>query len=597
MSALEWSVVGAWLVVGADNLSRTARAGDGTGLRRVVAGVAVVVATIAGVAVLERAVGRWPIDPGVALLGTIVAWVGVAWHLAARRTLGRTWTSRVTPPENAVLVTTGPYAVVRHPLYAAVALIATGSALVHPSFATAWAALSFAVGLALKVRAEERVWRTSMPDTYAAYAAVVPRWLPRPVRLLDALRDTLDALGAWANPTRRRYVLLLGAALWSGWIVALCRPGMLDFGGEVKGADFIQFYASARLVADGRADALYDLDARRPIEEEISGRPTPNPIPSFVPPFAALLYLPLAALPYLPAFLLWTVVSLLLLYASVRAIGRSAGGVAWSATALPWLLSFPPVFAAVSYGQNALLSTALLAATYAALARGADAWAGVALGALLYKPQLVAVTGLCLLLDRRWRAVVACGVTGAVLAAVSWAMSPAAAEAYWALRRVLPTLPGSPGFPTWNMHSVPTWFVLLFPAHLPAARAAGWLGALGVVCLVRRWQPPYARATLPAWFALAIWGTVLASPHLLIYDVSPLIPVALLRWSASDDGRWRGALVLLWPVLLFSAPLTRWLGDHTGAAFQLSTPVVFALGAALLAPPTHRTPAERTPDR
>ena len=104
-----------------------------------------------------------------------------------------------------------------------------------------------------------------------------------------------------------------------------------------------------------------------------------------------------------------------------------------------------------------------------------------------------------------------------------------------------------------------------------------------VLVAVRRLQPPYRQDTLPAWYATALWGTVLLSPHLFLYDLSLLVLAAVLLWPAHrDETLWLGGLAVVWVTLVFSGPLVRALQASVGPALQLSVPVLAVVGAALL---------------
>lgn len=79
------------------------------------------------------------------------------------------------------LVTSGPYAYVRHPMYTGVISAGIGGALLYRT----WAALWFAVimlGLAVRARREERVLAEEFGAEWAAYAARVPGLVPRLLR-------------------------------------------------------------------------------------------------------------------------------------------------------------------------------------------------------------------------------------------------------------------------------------------------------------------------------------------------------------------------------------------------------------------------------
>src|SRR5262245_7832516 len=141
----------------------TRRAGQG-GMPRppCAARAAVLVLLLGGAALLEaRTGGRLGFHPAAAFAGVALAWTGVALHARARRVLGARWSSAVGVPAGHTLVTDGPYAVVRHPLYAGILLLAAGTGLAHPSPA----ALCVAVGLpgrrACKIPADARARRAA----------------------------------------------------------------------------------------------------------------------------------------------------------------------------------------------------------------------------------------------------------------------------------------------------------------------------------------------------------------------------------------------------------------------------------------------------
>jgi protein-S-isoprenylcysteine O-methyltransferase Ste14 len=118
-----------------------------------------------------------------ALVGVGVA---VAWW--ARLHLGRMWSARITRKADHKVVDSGPYAVVRHPIYSGLllSLLATAAAK-----GTVLGIAGFAIlliGIWLKARLEER-WLTEElgADAYAKYRRRVPMLLPSgPNRRPDA---------------------------------------------------------------------------------------------------------------------------------------------------------------------------------------------------------------------------------------------------------------------------------------------------------------------------------------------------------------------------------------------------------------------------
>lgn len=157
---------------------------------------AVVVATLAAGVTLERLGGRLPHRPAVAAIGLALVAGGVLLHMRARRALGPLWSGIVTVRTGHAVVADGPYGVVRHPLYVALALVATGSFLAHPSLAIGCAAAGALAGIALKIPREERVLGAALGADWARYAARVPAVVPR-------IADAVAALGRAFTGTRR----------------------------------------------------------------------------------------------------------------------------------------------------------------------------------------------------------------------------------------------------------------------------------------------------------------------------------------------------------------------------------------------------------
>jgi protein-S-isoprenylcysteine O-methyltransferase Ste14 len=95
----------------------------------------------------------------------------------ARLTFGlRSFHAAANPTEGG-LVTTGPYRYVRHPIYAAILLFVSAAVLSHLSLATVLLALVSAVGVAMRIFAEERLLIERYPE-YGGYAARTSRIIP-----------------------------------------------------------------------------------------------------------------------------------------------------------------------------------------------------------------------------------------------------------------------------------------------------------------------------------------------------------------------------------------------------------------------------------
>lgn len=109
---------------------------------------------------------------GVTLLGILFAW----W---ARIHLGRLWSGTITRKQGHHVVDTGPYALVRHPIYTGLitAIVATAAAQATVTGLIGAALIVF--GLWLKARVEEDFLTAELgADAYGAYRRRVPMLVP-----------------------------------------------------------------------------------------------------------------------------------------------------------------------------------------------------------------------------------------------------------------------------------------------------------------------------------------------------------------------------------------------------------------------------------
>ena len=101
--------------------------------------------------------------------GAVLLVGGILLVLWAAALLGRHLTPLPAPREAGALITTGPFALVRHPIYVGIAMAAVGLALWSGGLVAILAALALIGVFVVKSRYEERLLRSHFPD-YARYA-------------------------------------------------------------------------------------------------------------------------------------------------------------------------------------------------------------------------------------------------------------------------------------------------------------------------------------------------------------------------------------------------------------------------------------------
>jgi protein-S-isoprenylcysteine O-methyltransferase Ste14 len=106
----------------------------------------------------------------LAALGSLLAVAGAALVLRSRAELGPAWSFVPKAGQEPGLVTTGPYRLVRHPIYLGLALLAMGEALAFSSWPAFLIVLSGIVPtFAWRARAEETLLSRTFGKRYALY--------------------------------------------------------------------------------------------------------------------------------------------------------------------------------------------------------------------------------------------------------------------------------------------------------------------------------------------------------------------------------------------------------------------------------------------
>ena len=103
---------------------------------------------------------------------------GIAFAIWARFYLGRNWSGRVTLKEDHELIRTGPYAIVRHPIYTGFLVALTGTVIAIGEIRAILALAIVAAGLHYKSKTEERFMSEKFGERYATYRREVKSLIP-----------------------------------------------------------------------------------------------------------------------------------------------------------------------------------------------------------------------------------------------------------------------------------------------------------------------------------------------------------------------------------------------------------------------------------
>jgi hypothetical protein len=388
---------------------------------------------------------------------------------------------------------------------------------------------------------------------------------------------TYSATAAWLRP-RLWMAFVVGVIPWCFWIGSLAVGGWYkDYEGTLIGADHLAFYTAAHLIHDGQQEQLYDYLAlsSRGYEQSLIGWNWGGFEAFRNPPFYALLYLTTVELSYYASCLIWMAVGLGLLVLAAWLLNPEQ-----PFRTVIWCLTFYPVFATVSFGQNTFLSLAIFAGIYRLLEANRRFAAGVLAGLLWFKPQLLLGLFVWWIYSpgRYFRCWLGVGLMGLLLAAVSWVTVPGASLAFV---DHFQTIVAFRGFGLWNVHTPKAFFELLLPDH---PEISGLLGlAMSLISIVLAWRiASRTQASVGAMFPVAVFLSLWASPHALIYEWSLLIAACVVLWKNDPQQRdaWLCLFTLIWLSLAISTTIcyVQFAHLHFFRKLQLSIPILALVG-------------------
>jgi len=111
----------------------------------------------------------------IAVAGLALSFVFMWW---ARIHLGRLWSGSIVTREGHRVVDSGPYALVRHPIYTGIMLAAVCTLILKGTWPAVFGFVLLTGGFFFKARAEERFLRNEFGDQYDGYARRVPMLVP-----------------------------------------------------------------------------------------------------------------------------------------------------------------------------------------------------------------------------------------------------------------------------------------------------------------------------------------------------------------------------------------------------------------------------------
>jgi Glycosyltransferase family 87 len=382
---------------------------------------------------------------------------------------------------------------------------------------------------------------------------------------------------SWLTAKRlRAHGLIFALCLWSVYTWNMATPGLLDRAGNLKGTDFLHFYTLGSLALAHRGGDLYNMNA----QSELSAQCVPAAagiryLPLY-PPQVSIFFAPFARLSYPCALMLWLAMSAFIYGLCCYAVWRACPNLRHHRfTVLILALAFPAFWHLIAWGQTSALALACFTLAFLALRARREFLAGLALGCLIFKPQLALAAAIVFLVTLNWKVIAGALISAAAQWTAAWFYYGPGPLREWMrtlldIPRLLPLLEPR----LYQTHSLRTFWSMLVP--WPSASLALYLitallvSALAIAC----WR---SRLPLSLRYSALLLATVLLAPHLTVYDLVILAPAfpLLSDWIVTrpDDTAAPHLKLLLY--LAFALPLLGPLARWTH--LQLSVPVMTAI--------------------
>ncbi len=300
--------------------------------------------------------------------------------------------------------------------------------------------------------------------------------------------------------------------------------------------DFLAFYTGASLLHQNPPE-LYNLQTQLTFQNQIA--PVTNALQVFLPflnpPFAALLFFPLAQLPLEVAYTVWVGTNLFLLllicFVTVKHISKTH----WYILALIifGILSYIPVLTTLLIGQLTIVISLTILLSWICLKKGWQFRGGLLLSLILIKPHFIILPFLAILVQRRWKIFLGL-LTGIVfLSLVSFMY-----VGWGGITNYITVLMSAVN---WNngygidikaQHSLQSYLMILFQTDTLADIRTLWFMCVATIILptLYIWSKRYPLKSpqFALQYTLLIIATLLISPHTHFHDLTILLTVGII---------------------------------------------------------------------
>jgi hypothetical protein len=332
------------------------------------------------------------------------------------------------------------------------------------------------------------------------------------------------------------------------------------------GSDYCVYWTAGRIINDVGYAEVYDLDTLTSYEQEI--------LPEYYDEdgsfhIAAFMYLPIFAVPFQflslldlrLSFIIWNIIILLAFSLYLQFFAKKVAGRPLPTRTFLMIFFSLPILINTYYGQVSIWMAIFVGEFIRALLEDKPLRAGLWLGGLILKPQLLVVLGLFLLLQRLYKTIAGVAITS--VAAVGLSFELVRVEGFLNLKEMLLEAAGGGASSApplmMNWHMLGSYFALYTTEQAGTIAAiAASLITLGVLLYAfRRKMDPKSNL-----FYLALLGAMAASEviswHTHIHMFIALYPIILYLYLRDELSKPFFSFLMLFPALMFFIRQISW---------------------------------------
>ena len=376
---------------------------------------------------------------------------------------------------------------------------------------------------------------------------------------------TQNNSSTWLTAKRLHgHATILLACLWSLYIWNLATPGLRDRADNLKGTDFLHFYTLGCLARAHDGTDLYDMNAQAALAAQRVPEAAGIRYLPLYPPQVSIFFAPLGYVSYPVALIVWWSFCASVYFLCCYVMWRACPNLRQHG-ALVFLLAaaFPPFVHLIAWGQTSALALLCFTVAFFALRNEQDFVAGLALGCLVFKPQLALAAAVLFFALARWKILVGALVGGIAqlgIGAAYYGWEPL--REWWDRMRhvnaVMALLEPKP----YQTHSLRTFWSMLLPWQPVSLGLYVLSSAVALYLVIICWKRDSVPFSLK--YSALLFATVLIAPHLTVYDLVVLAPALLLLadWvigqSATSATRALATLLYFVYALPLIGPFARW---------------------------------------